>query len=311
MEAVDGRKGIDGLTRLCQEKLQAHPFSGCLVFFRSRRGTSIRILVFDGQGSWLVPRHSELRSRWRVKVLVLENDFRWQHICWVLSLDDVLVFFEELWIQVPDKLRFVSGLRSVLSPFMNDQNYFLSNPGLTSYAAFQWFKEDLGLPELSRLIAWANRVFINSASERSAEWAWSMLSANLSKDPARRVTIPVWVSDLFVQLRIEEVQGREMFEERLEGQFELQPSDWDRSALLVRNTTRDSVRTTLALIANRNIFVRSWAQVTSGMKVEKLLELYDVGRRLAAEYSLDSQGLAFPGSWAFELLPTAPWLGNR
>ena len=48
IEAVDGRKGIDSLARLCQEKLQADPFSGCLVFFRSRRGTSIRILVFDG-----------------------------------------------------------------------------------------------------------------------------------------------------------------------------------------------------------------------------------------------------------------------
>jgi len=38
---------------LCQEKLQADPFSGCLFLFRSRRGTSIRILVYDGQGFWL------------------------------------------------------------------------------------------------------------------------------------------------------------------------------------------------------------------------------------------------------------------
>jgi transposase len=53
IEAVDGRKGIDSLARLCQEKLQTDPFSGCLVFFRSRRGTSIRILVYDGQGFWL------------------------------------------------------------------------------------------------------------------------------------------------------------------------------------------------------------------------------------------------------------------
>jgi hypothetical protein len=52
IEAVDGRKGIDSLARLCQEKLQADPFSGCLFVFRSRRGTSIRILV-DGQGFWL------------------------------------------------------------------------------------------------------------------------------------------------------------------------------------------------------------------------------------------------------------------
>ena len=47
IEAVDGRKGIDSLARLCEEKLQADPFSGCLFLFRSRRGTSIRILVYD------------------------------------------------------------------------------------------------------------------------------------------------------------------------------------------------------------------------------------------------------------------------
>ncbi len=53
IEAVDGRKGIDSLAQLCPEKLQADPFSGCLFVFRSRRGTSIRILVYDGQGFWL------------------------------------------------------------------------------------------------------------------------------------------------------------------------------------------------------------------------------------------------------------------
>jgi transposase len=52
IEPVDGRKGIDSLARLCQDKLQADPFSGCLFVFRSRRG-SIRILVYDGQGFWL------------------------------------------------------------------------------------------------------------------------------------------------------------------------------------------------------------------------------------------------------------------
>ena len=30
VEAVDGRKGIDSLARLCQERLEADPFSGCL-----------------------------------------------------------------------------------------------------------------------------------------------------------------------------------------------------------------------------------------------------------------------------------------
>ena len=65
IEAVDGRKGIDSLARLCQEKLQADPFSGCLFVFRSRRGTAIRILVYDGQGFWLAQKRlSKGRFRW-------------------------------------------------------------------------------------------------------------------------------------------------------------------------------------------------------------------------------------------------------
>ena len=53
IEPVDGRKGIDSLARLCQEKLTEDPFSGCVFVFRSRRGTSIRLLTYDGQGYWL------------------------------------------------------------------------------------------------------------------------------------------------------------------------------------------------------------------------------------------------------------------
>ena len=65
LEAVDGRKGIDSLARLCQEKREADPFSGGLFVFRSRRGTAIRILVYDGQGFWLAQKRlSKGRFRW-------------------------------------------------------------------------------------------------------------------------------------------------------------------------------------------------------------------------------------------------------
>jgi transposase len=65
IEAVDGRKGIDSLARLCQEKLQSDPFSGGLFVFRSRRGTSIRVLVYDGQGFWLAQKRlSQGRFVW-------------------------------------------------------------------------------------------------------------------------------------------------------------------------------------------------------------------------------------------------------
>jgi transposase len=53
IESVDGRKGIDSLARVCQEKLSEDAFSGCVFIFRSRSGTSIRLLCYDGQGYWL------------------------------------------------------------------------------------------------------------------------------------------------------------------------------------------------------------------------------------------------------------------
>ena len=65
IDSVDGRKGIDSLARLCQEKLETDPFSGCLFLFRSRRGTSIRLLVYDGQGFWLAQKRlSKGRFPW-------------------------------------------------------------------------------------------------------------------------------------------------------------------------------------------------------------------------------------------------------
>jgi transposase len=65
VEAVDFRKGIDSLARLCQEQLQADPFSGSVFVFRSRRATAIKVLVYDGQGFWLAQKRlSSGRFRW-------------------------------------------------------------------------------------------------------------------------------------------------------------------------------------------------------------------------------------------------------
>lgn len=65
VEAVDFRKGIDSLARLCQDHLQADPFSGSVFVFRSRRATAIKVLVYDGQGFWLAQKRlSSGRFRW-------------------------------------------------------------------------------------------------------------------------------------------------------------------------------------------------------------------------------------------------------
>ena len=50
---VDFRNGIDGLGGICRRELQEDPLSGCVFVFRNRRGTALKILVYDGQGFWL------------------------------------------------------------------------------------------------------------------------------------------------------------------------------------------------------------------------------------------------------------------
>jgi len=65
VEAVDFRKGIDSLARLCQERLGADPFSGWLFVFRNRSARALKILVYDGQGFWLAQKRlSRGRFRW-------------------------------------------------------------------------------------------------------------------------------------------------------------------------------------------------------------------------------------------------------
>ena len=53
VDPTDFRKGIDGLARVGREALGADPFSGGLFVFRNRRGTALKILVYDAQGFWL------------------------------------------------------------------------------------------------------------------------------------------------------------------------------------------------------------------------------------------------------------------
>jgi transposase len=52
VDAIDCRKGIDGLIGLCR-KYFGDPFSGTVFAFRNQKGTSVKLLVYDGTGAWL------------------------------------------------------------------------------------------------------------------------------------------------------------------------------------------------------------------------------------------------------------------
>lgn len=65
VEAVDFRRGIDGLAALCRQRLDQEPMSGAVYVFRNRRATAIKVLVYDGQGFWLcTKRLSQGRFQW-------------------------------------------------------------------------------------------------------------------------------------------------------------------------------------------------------------------------------------------------------
>jgi len=65
VEAVDFRRGIDGLAALCRQVLQQDPFTGTVFVFRNRRQTALKVLVYDGQGFWLCQKRlSQGRFRW-------------------------------------------------------------------------------------------------------------------------------------------------------------------------------------------------------------------------------------------------------
>jgi len=53
VEPVDFRMGIDGLAQVARARLRADPFSGCVLVFRNRRSTAVKILIYDSRGFWL------------------------------------------------------------------------------------------------------------------------------------------------------------------------------------------------------------------------------------------------------------------
>ena len=65
VEPIDFRNGIDGLAGLCRNQFKEDPLCGCVFVFRNRRGSALKILVYDGQGFWLCQKRlSSGRFRW-------------------------------------------------------------------------------------------------------------------------------------------------------------------------------------------------------------------------------------------------------
>jgi transposase len=67
VEAVDMRKGFDGLYGWVRDQLGQDPLSGYLFLFSNRTHTRLKALVWDGSGLWVCAKRLEKgRFRWPV-----------------------------------------------------------------------------------------------------------------------------------------------------------------------------------------------------------------------------------------------------
>jgi transposase len=58
-QAVDFRKGAEGLAALVREHLKADPFSGTVYVFRAKRADRIKLIFWDGTGVCLYAKRLE------------------------------------------------------------------------------------------------------------------------------------------------------------------------------------------------------------------------------------------------------------
>jgi transposase len=65
VEAIDMRKGFEGLYGLVRDHLGQDPLSGHLFLFTNRSKTRLKALVWDGSGLWVCAKRLEKgRFRW-------------------------------------------------------------------------------------------------------------------------------------------------------------------------------------------------------------------------------------------------------
>jgi len=69
VEAVDMRKGFDGLYGLVRDRLGADPLGGHLFLVANRERSRLKVLVWDGSGLWVCAKRLEKgRFRWPTAV---------------------------------------------------------------------------------------------------------------------------------------------------------------------------------------------------------------------------------------------------
>jgi len=86
VEAVDMRKGFEGLFGLVRDHLGQDPLSGHLFLFANRARTRLKALVWDGSGLWVCSKRLEKgRFRWPAAEGVRSVNMRPEELAMLIS----------------------------------------------------------------------------------------------------------------------------------------------------------------------------------------------------------------------------------
>ena len=90
VEAVDMRKGFDGLYGLVRDELGQDPLSGHLFLFSNRTHTRLKALMWDGSGLWVCAKRLEKgRFGWPETANVRSVTMRAEELAMLVSGLDV------------------------------------------------------------------------------------------------------------------------------------------------------------------------------------------------------------------------------
>ena len=225
--------------------------------------------------------------------MTIKTSLKWSRLWWLLSLDMVAHFRDELWLNELSQSSF-EYIRSKLN-LRTDLPTYGSDPRPKVYHKLNDFEDMFGSGMLGRLLWWERCVFIHDGADRMAEFIWRMAS---HCQPGLPSSSPIVTAFQLVkdEYSIEDQRVNDKLQR-------LQLSSWDRSAIDGNRSSRDEIASSIRAIAGANAFARAWRSTVTTKGPAFLDELFALISHLpaSAELQFDPETIPFPSSWEIDL----------
>ena len=105
IEPTDFRRGIEGLSAICKQKLNLDPLSGAVFAFTNRKHNAVKLLIYDSNGFWLcMKRFSKGKLAWWPTEAIPSMEIQAEALSVLLSQGDPRFMFTPLpWRKIAEK----------------------------------------------------------------------------------------------------------------------------------------------------------------------------------------------------------------